>query len=344
MRAPVALPAGISIRQDESRNAFAFNSQPTGIHIARRWLRGKHFLLLVLFWALAAGVGYAVYQYGWNVATVIGTVIAVKLNFMLLTMFLNSTRIYAGSGEVRVTHGPIPSLFGRRVHFPVGQLKQLYAAKHGAYYAVKADLVDGATQVLVAPLVAPEQALFVEQQIERALGLSDFEVQGELGSSLPQLFADASGRSPTRAATGAVLLGVLMPLLIGGALVVLVLAMTETEVTGQFTLTSSGKADAFVFVPSDCSSGQLSGFLGVDLTNKVAGQALRVVSDPIQGPVLILQRGLGDTQKVALGSCKTLDVTARHTNTTINDVRVIEGHANVDCEHAQANLTFAGCH
>jgi hypothetical protein len=135
-----------------------------------------------------------------------------------------------------------------------------------------------------------------------------------------------------------------LPLVVGGAIFAMVYAITKTEVSGQLALNAEGESGKMVFVPTECSSGQPFGFLGVDLRSATAGQGLRIVSDPIQGPVLILQRSPGDARQVPLGQCKTAQVEAHPTNTTINEVRVVEGHATLDCEHVQADLKFSGCH
>lgn len=340
MRPPAPLPDGIQIRYEES--AFASALDPAAappVVITRRWLRSKHFVLLLVFWSLAAVVGWLIHEHGLNVATGIAAFLVVSWNYILLTMFVNRTRITAGRGEVNVTHGPLPSITSRKMRFRVEQLKQLYAAQLGPRYIVKADLHDGRSVALVSPLLSADQALFVEQQLERALGIVDFEVPGELASSLSARVAGASGNnSGAKAALGAVFL---MPLVLGGGITALVFYLIRTEVSGH--LSAQIDNAAFEFVPSDCRSGEPYGFVGVDLTSD-AGQAVRIMNDPVRGTLLLLQPTSRQALPVNLSQCSTQDVQIVRTNTTVNEVRVFEGRATLACPDVQASLTFAGCH
>lgn len=338
MREPVALPAGMQIDYEDS----AFTTIPgadTRVTITRRWLRGKHFVLLLVFWSLAALVGWLIHEHGFNFWTGAACVLVVSWNYTLLTMFVNRTRVAAARGEVRVTHGPLPSLFGRKALVPVDQLKQLYAVEYGPRFAVKAELNDGRTVVLVAPLISAEQALFIEQQLEHALGIVDFEVPGELVSALPAKVAAAS--RPTtggQAALGAVFM---MPLVLGGGIAALVFYLIRTEVAGQ--LSARFDASSFEFVPEDCRSGEPYGFVGVDLTN-TRGQVVRLMNDPVRGTIVLLQAPSNQARPVSLSGCEQVDVHIVRTNTTINDVRVFDGRARLTCPDLTANLTFEGCH
>ncbi len=336
MRAPVPLPAGLQIRHEES----VFQAHvPSSVQITRRWLRGKHFFLLAICWALTAALGWYIHDHGIDFWTGFGGLILLNYNYLILAMFVNRTQVFAGKGEVRVSHGPLPLLGARSARFSLPELGQLYAVKQGGLYSVKANLTDGRNVSLVSPLVTAEQALFVEQQIEQALGILDFEVPGELASSLPARVAGASGAQPGKPVLA---VAALIPLLIGGGVAALIYFAFKTEVNGSLSLRERDGA-GFQFVPSDCRSGQAYGFFGVDVVDE-AGHVVRVISDPVQGPVVMVQREPGKARRLALQSCATSEVRIVRTNTTVNDVRVLDGTARLDCPEVKADLSFEGCH
>src|SRR5690606_29270816 len=123
------------------------------------------------------------------------------------------------------THGPMPSLFGRPRRLARERIKQLYAASFGGLFQVKAQLVEGMEVDLVKPLVSAEQALFVEQQLEKVLGLVDYAVDGELGGATPP---SIDGKPVAGGSSGAAL-GLLIPVFIGGMLTFFYFA-TKSEV------------------------------------------------------------------------------------------------------------------
>jgi hypothetical protein len=346
MRPPVTLPQGIAIKQEESAfTSFGHGAGQTPrppVLITRRWLRGKHFVLVFIFPGLSAALGYWISQSGLNFLTGFAALSLLHFDYLILAAFLNRTTVQVGNGEVIVEHGPLPFPTAKRARFKKEELKQLYAADFRGRFAVNADLTSGKTIPLVPFLVSAEQALFIEQQIEQTLGIVDFEVPGELGSALPELLNQASGKPvAVKGAGSAVALGALMPLLFGGGLAFMIFTMMSTEVSGQ--LAATGKQGAFTFTPTDCRSGQRFGFFGVDLVNEEE-QTVRVLQDPVQGPQLLLQVGNNPAQLAKLTGCATVNIQVRHTNTTINDVRVVAGSVNVDCPELKSQMTFDGCH
>ncbi len=337
MRAPVQLPPGLALQQEESAFA-ALEGTPT-LRITRRWLRGKHYVLLVVFWGLAAALAYYVSGHGWSWVTGFAAVVLTSWHYQLLTMFLNRTVIVAGGGRLKVDHRPLPALgLFPRIDLEVGQLKQLYAVKHGQNYAVKGELTDGNSTMVVAPLVTPEQALFIEQQLEHALGVVDFEVDGELARSMPTQLANASGPKTGKAALG---LLALAPVAVGAGIVGLVLTIIETEVSGALSVQRG--QERFEFVPVDCSSGQPYGFFGVDVQD-AAGQVVRLINDPVRGPVVMIKPTGRETQPLSLADCDAAEVDIVTTNTTINDVRALDGSVRLACPGIVANMTFGNCH
>lgn len=100
-----------------------------------------------------------------------------------------------------------------------------------------------------------------------------------------------------------------------------------------------------------CYSGQLQGFYGVDIGRSSDERIfVRVVSDPIDGMVVLLREPDGDEALVLdAKSCNGLEASINGTDTYYDDVRLLEGRLRADCElsdhttiHASAD--FAGCH
>ncbi len=337
-RAPVPLPAGMAI---ETRDAFGIGlggaDSPSNVVITRRWLRGKHYVLLLVFLGLSGGVAYLWATKGFEVWLLLVSLFLLSFDYQLLTMFVNRTRVSANRERIEVSHGPLPSLQGRNRTLASSDVKQLFAVKTGAFFAVAAHVSNGSSVNLVTPLVSAEQALFVEQQIENALGIGDYEVAGELSAAVP-----APGGSVGQ---GGAVAGVGLAVLLPVAGVALFVFMASSEASG--TLTARGEAGEWQFVPDDCRSGQLSGFQGVELTSdKDRSRVIRVVKDAVRGNLLITE-AQGAPQPSVLAdsaSCTRFEFRFRRTSTTINDVVVVEGDAQLDCPNVSGNLKFEGCH
>jgi hypothetical protein len=109
--------------------------------------------------------------------------------YTTMTGLLNSTHIIIGQGKLVVRHKPIPWLGNKNID--TSNFKQLYSidkihrSKNGSYqtYEVHAITRDDLTIKLVTGLETSEQALYVEQEVEKFLGIEDIPVKGEIGSS-----------------------------------------------------------------------------------------------------------------------------------------------------------------
>jgi HSP20 family molecular chaperone IbpA len=103
--------------------------------------------------------------------------------------------------------------------------------------------------------------------------------------------------------------------------------------------------------PTACYSGERSGFFGVDLIEDDDQDTLvRIASDPIEGyRVATNVPGTDKSVHVAAeDGCQTFDIDVVRTNTRINNIWDVEGHAVVDCElpglSLHIDLNYAGCH
>ena len=307
--------------------------------IRRRWLRPKHWFLLVLFAAAAAYVAYLWTTVEASAWLVIGTVFVVMWNFSTAAMFLNSTVVTADANSVTVRHGPFPSLFARRAAVTKPHLEQLYSAKYGALFAVMAKLTSGQSLTLVAPLITAEQALFVEQELERALGLVDFAVEGELGTEGGT--SSMQGKSPKGAASGAALTFVIPALI--ASIVGLFLFIAGTDVSGR--LQAGGALGSWTFEPDDCVSGQREGFGGVVLNSSAHRErVVRIVRDPVRGGLIVVASAGRPNHVLSGESCKRLDVAVERTNTNINDIWAVDGSVTLECNDLSGSVVFKGCH
>ena len=150
-----------------------------------------------------------------------------------------------------------------------------------------------------------------------------------------------SGQPVAGAKSGAAL-ALAVPALVIGALTLFFFA-AKTEVSGR--LESNGAAGSWVFTPDDCVSGQREGFGGVVLSsNEDRARVVRVVKDPVKGGLLVVAETSGKTHVFDPDACSSLDLLVERTNTSINDIWVVDGKASVRCEGLSGSVKFEGCH
>ena len=312
-------------------------TMPDRLIIRRRWLRTKHWLLLCIIGGAAAYVAHLWTTLEPSPWLVLGTLFVLSWNYNLAAMFLNITTISAAGDGVSVQHGPLPSLFARNAKADKSQLEQLYATKYGGKFAVGARLKSGESLRLVAPLITAEQAVFVEQTLERALGLVDFAVEGELGSEALKF----DGEQPKGARSGAAL-ALVIPLFVV-AIVGLFLFVSSTEVSGR--LQAADALGTWQFEPDDCDSGQHEGFGGVVLKSaKEPGRVVRVVRDPVRGNLVVVVSPGRPNHVISTETCPRLVINVRRGNTNINDIWTQDGNVSLECQELSGAVTFAGCH
>lgn len=332
-RPAVQLPAGMRLTTDAR-----------GLVVRRPWLRSKHWFLLCILTAAGAYVAYLWTELEPSAWLVIGTLLVSTWLYNLAAMFLNTTVVTADPHGVRVSHGPLPSLFARAAAAQKSEIAQLYSAKQGGLFAVLAKLRSGRTVRLVAPLIAAEQALFIEQQLERVLGLVDVAVEGELGAdgSAPAGAALQLGGEQRGSARSGLFAVLAVPVLIGGTLVLFGL-MTSTDVSGK--LQAKGELGTWAFEPDHCVSGQREGFGGVVLqSSSAAGRVVRVVQDPVRGSLVVVPVSGKPNHVLSAAGCARFSANVRRTSTNINDIWAVDGSLSLDCPELSGTVTFEGCH
>lgn len=181
-RGPLALPDRISLE-----------STPYGIRLVRRWFSPVVFFLIpfCLFWD-----GFLIFWYVMSFSTgaplvfnlfpLIHVAVGVGLTYFTLATLINKTHIAVERGEVVITHEPLPWFGYRRI--PGMMIDQIYAkvhitqGKNGPSTDYQLWLVNtaGKHEKLHANQLTQEQALYIEQQLEKALGIKDRAVAGEL--------------------------------------------------------------------------------------------------------------------------------------------------------------------
>jgi hypothetical protein len=107
-------------------------------------------------------------------------------------------------------------------------------------------------------------------------------------------------------------------------------------------LSSTLQLDDKPFTPTSCRSGEVNGFMGVDLIND-AGLTVRLVQSPANKPSLILIDGANVTE---FGECGQL--TVQQQNSMVNEVTNVEGSGTLDCKteahSVSGTFSFANCH
>lgn len=185
-REPVALP---------KRMTFAKTLH--GIEITRSWYTHVVWGLVIfcLFWD-----GFLVFWYATAFATdaptpallfpLIHVTVGLFLSYYVVASFVNTTRVAVERGMVRISHGPVPWPGGREL---AGMnLRQLFCKEHisrskngvTVTYQLWALHEDGSTKTKLLANMELEQALFFEQELEKALGIQDRPQPGEVSGRL----------------------------------------------------------------------------------------------------------------------------------------------------------------
>ncbi len=184
-KGPVGRPEKLSIEDS-----------PTRLRISWRWFKPHHFFLL--FFAIA----WNAFLVGWYVMgsqmpgpaamkliffvfPIVHVAVGVGIGYSAITGFLNRTTVEVRSHQLRIYHSPLPWKGGRDLRRD--QVQQLFvrdkvrATKQGSFqvYELKARLTDGRNITLIPAETEIDKLLYLEQQIEKRLGISDEAMPGE---------------------------------------------------------------------------------------------------------------------------------------------------------------------
>jgi hypothetical protein len=181
-RGKVPLPSGIRV-----------DDQGDQVRYVRRWFSSQ--CVFLLFFCVLWD-GFLVYWYAQAFSRhgvplmavlfpLLHVAVGVGLTYFTVCGFVNSTIVEVGSGVISVRHRPLP-WWGNRT-FESADVDQLYCRRrivHGKnttreVYDLRAITKDGREVKLLSTLEEPEQALYLEQEIERRLRIKDRPVKGE---------------------------------------------------------------------------------------------------------------------------------------------------------------------
>lgn len=117
--------------------------------------------------------------------------VGVGISYFALAGWVNRTRILVSREDLAIRHGPLPWLGGQELKS--ASLRQLYSKEVVSYskngrsvqYQLHAITQEGRNLKLLSGLHSSEQALYIEQQIEKYLGIRDEAVKGEIGYQAP---------------------------------------------------------------------------------------------------------------------------------------------------------------
>lgn len=173
---------------------MSWEQSMAGLSLVYRWYSPSAWaiLLFTLFWDgfMVVWMSIAFTQGEWGMAAFgsIHASVGIFLAYWTLCKFKNRTTIAFLADRVTVRTTPFKFLMGKDVDVVVKDLDQVYCEekitrnKNGVTYRyhVKAKLKGGENVTLVKDLEKPEQALYLEQEIERTLGIRDVAVPGEM--------------------------------------------------------------------------------------------------------------------------------------------------------------------
>ncbi|OAI55530.1 hypothetical protein AYO49_01240 [Verrucomicrobiaceae bacterium SCGC AG-212-N21] len=173
--------------------SMTFEETPFGIEIKHRWFSGVVFFLLpfclvwngfLVFWY------YIAFQKNAPLAMkffpLIHVAVGLGLAYVVLSLLFNKTTIAASSGRLTVKHGPVP--WWGNVELDSSEITQFFCkekvhrSKNGPRYQYEIWSVhrDATTKKVVGASLDMDQALYVEQRLEKALGIQDRAVPGEV--------------------------------------------------------------------------------------------------------------------------------------------------------------------
>lgn len=170
------------------------NDRGMGLRISWRWFKWS--LIPAVFFCVVWD-GFLVFWYATAFASAdtplmmilfpLGHLaVGIGITYSTLAGFLNTTELTVNSTNLRIKHGPLP-WWGNRL-IPSAELKQVFCRevthrnKNGVSYSytVHIQRTNGTEQKILSGLAQVDQAVFIEQQLEQHLRITDVAVVGEV--------------------------------------------------------------------------------------------------------------------------------------------------------------------
>lgn len=167
------------------------------LEITRRWFSCSYIVMtfFTLFWLGFLGLWYstALQNKGASIFPVLlfpllHVGIGIFLAYSTLAGYLNTTTVRVDWSTLSIHHGPLPWPGNQTID--ARDIKQIYVKEHisrsrrggtSVTYQVHALTHSGKNLQLLSGLPNDEQALFIEQEIEKFLRIQDVPVRGEYG-------------------------------------------------------------------------------------------------------------------------------------------------------------------
>jgi hypothetical protein len=178
----VTQPKAISLKQELNALVFEYS---------RRGPKAISMVLFTLFWNGFMVVWFTIaLSEGQTAMALFGVFhagVGLWLAYSTAVLLFNKTSLRIDSSQLSVRDGPLP--YGKPRCLNTAELTQCYVKAPrpirrknqtvNTGYDLVARLNDGSTQVLIENLPELDQARYLEQEIEKTLGLSDRHVSGE---------------------------------------------------------------------------------------------------------------------------------------------------------------------
>jgi hypothetical protein len=187
-----ALPKEITVftdELDENSSTYRESAAPDlRFLLVRRWYGPGLFVMIpfCLFWDGALVLWYRsvieTRSFVQLVFPLFHVAAGTFLTYVTLCGFFNRTRIAIQNGILSIAHGPLPWPGNRSV--PTKEIEQLFCREHVGRrgprsFSVEARRKEGEAIVLVQNLTDADQALYIEQALEKCLGIEDEPVPGD---------------------------------------------------------------------------------------------------------------------------------------------------------------------
>lgn len=183
-REEVGLPDRFQIeRGDPLVISWPWRSADGGLQVAFMSIFLVFWFGFLLVWN---GIALASGAYGMMIFSLFHVVIGVVVGVSMLRTMLNTTTITVARSRLTIDIGPVPA--AGKLNVASSSIEQLFVVsrehrgKRGRRwhtFDVMARTKDGREQKIVAALGSERQAWFLEQQLEKKLGLVDRPVTGE---------------------------------------------------------------------------------------------------------------------------------------------------------------------
>jgi hypothetical protein len=175
-------------------NNMSIDNSGSTLVIERKWFSFSH-IFLAIFAVIWNGMIWTIFVPNFAEAGAAGfgifplfllpfILVGIGVAYVALAGFLNTTTIHVDNMTLTVHHHPLPFI---NKTVPTNDIEQLYTkqqisrSKNGTTVSYQLHIIkyDGKNQRLLQSLDNPEQAIFIEQEVERFLDIEDRPVRGE---------------------------------------------------------------------------------------------------------------------------------------------------------------------